>query len=284
MVTKVDSLEISSKDSRGNFTGAPESGNVNYSELLPIENMNGRRLVDLRRLHKALGVKSRFNDWINDRLSKYGFLYGEDYVTIEFDYTGAVLEKEYSDSKQVRRRDYFATTDMAKHLCMVENNEVGMKIRKYFIGCERVLIESMINNSNPDSREIELLNAKARWLESRTKASEMFLNISKTALTDTYAQVAEAYAINMLAGKDVVALPETTEIHMTAKEIGDMFGVSNTMIGRIANKYGLKTPEYGKIYHDKSKYSSKEVESFRYNKHSIDKFRELLIKEGKIKE
>ena len=36
-------------------------------------------------------------------------------------------------------------------------------------------------------------------------------------------------------------------------------------IGRIANLNGLKTEEYGEFYRDKSPYSSKEVDAFRYN-------------------
>lgn len=163
---------------------------------------------------------------------------------------------------------------------------IARKVRAVFNVYRQVFhktINSVVNNGNLE-HEARIKEADARLLEAKARVSELLLSISKNALTETYAQVAEAYAINTLVGKDVVALPETTEIHMKAEEIGNMFGVSKAVIGRIANKYGLKTEEYGKLFHDKSPYSHKEVESFRYNKHSIDKFRELLIKECKIKE
>lgn len=35
--------------------------------------------------------------------------------------------------------DYAITIDMAKELCMVENNELGRKARRYFIECEKKL-------------------------------------------------------------------------------------------------------------------------------------------------
>ena len=92
----------------------------------------------------------------------------------------------------------------------------------------------------------------------------------------TYQQVCKAYAANTLAEKDVVSLPEVKEKTYTATEIGNMFGVSAHKIGRLANVHKLKTAEYGSWYHDKSKYSGKEVESFRYNDNGVDKFRELL--------
>ena len=44
----------------------------------------------------------------------------------------------------------------------------------------------------------------------------------------------------------------------------------------IANKYNLKTPQYGKYFYSKSEYSCKEVETFRYYECAIAKFREIL--------
>jgi hypothetical protein len=43
-----------------------------------------------------------------------------------------------------------------------------------------------------------------------------------------------------------------------------MLGISANMVGRLAKQHNLKTEQYGKWYHDKSKHSCKEVETFRY--------------------
>ena len=92
----------------------------------------------------------------------------------------------------------------------------------------------------------------------------------------TYQQVCKAYAANTLAEKDVVTLPKAEEKTYTATEIGNMLYVSAHKIGRLANTHKLKTAEYGSWYHDKSKYSGKEVETFRYNAKAINKFRQIL--------
>ena len=55
-----------------------------------------------------------------------------------------------------------------------------------------------------------------------------------------------------------------------------MFGVSKQAIGNLANKYGMKTDEYGSWYHDKSPYSAKEVDVFKYNDHAVQRFHDLL--------
>ncbi len=92
----------------------------------------------------------------------------------------------------------------------------------------------------------------------------------------TYQQVCKAYAANTLAEKDVVSLPKAEEKTYTATEIGNMLNVSAHRIGRLANLHKLKTAEYGSWYHDKSKHSNKEVETFRYNAKAIDRFRQIL--------
>ena len=51
---------------------------------------------------------------------------------------------------------------------------------------------------------------------------------------------------------------------------------SGNLVGKLANKHGLKTDQYGKWMHDKSPYSSKEVPSFRYKECVVDKLREIL--------
>ena len=54
-----------------------------------------------------------------------------------------------------------------------------------------------------------------------------------------------------------------------------MLGLSSTKVGMIANRHGLKTPEYGMFVLDKSRYSAKEVETFRYNALGVERIREI---------
>lgn len=123
--------------------------------------------------------------------------------------------------------------------------------------------------------------------ESKTKRlaiMERNAKVRETALwaklaegsSGTYQQVCKAYAANTLAETDVVSLPKAEEKTYTATEIGNMLNVSAHRIGRLANLHKLKTAEYGSWYHDKSKHSNKEVETFRYNAKAIDKFRQIL--------
>lgn len=112
---------------------------------------------------------------------------------------------------------------------------------------------------------------------SRTREASLWLRISAQVKSDTYRQVCASYASTVLAGREVIPLPQTTQHHYSATEIGKMFGVSKQAIGNLANTYGMKTDEYGAWYHDKSPYSAKEVDVFKYNDQAVQRFRDLLV-------
>lgn len=122
---------------------------------------------------------------------------------------------------------------------------------------------------DPEQLSLMKLNTKAR-------VAEIWLAISGNTQNQTYKDICNTYAANTLAEKEVFALPAVTEKTYTATEIGKLLGVSASKIDRLANTHGLKTSEYGKYFYDKSKYSNKEVETFRYFKKAIEVFRNLL--------
>ncbi|WWU65401.1 ORF6N domain-containing protein [Clostridium baratii] len=73
--------------------------------------------------------------------------------------------------------------------------------------------------------------------------------------------------------KDVTHLGKKT---YSATEIGKKLGVSSQKIGRLTEKHKLKTDKFGEWFKDKSKYSSKEVPSFRYYENIIPVLKGLL--------
>ena len=104
-------------------------------ELIKITtNDEGKQLVSARELHEFLEVKSRFNDWINNRIKKYDFVEKDDYIAI----AKTLVTAQGNASTYI---DYAITIDMAKELSMVENNDKGRQARKYFIDAEKKLKE-----------------------------------------------------------------------------------------------------------------------------------------------
>lgn len=127
----------------------------------------------------------------------------------------------------------------------------------------------------------ELDKAKQSRLEtmernSRAREASLWLKIAKTVKSDTYQQICASYASKTLAGREVIPLPKSTQRHYTATEIGAMFSVSARRVGMVANENNMKTEEYGEWFHDKSPFSAREVETFRYNDNAVDRFKELF--------
>ncbi len=111
---------------------------------------------------------------------------------------------------------------------------------------------------------------------SRSREAALWLKIGETVGTETYKHICASYASKALAGNEVIPLPKSAQRHYTASEIGNMFGVSAHKIGAIAKANHLKTEVYGSWYHDKSPFSAKEVETFRYNNNAVERFREIF--------
>lgn len=83
------------------------------------------QLCNARSLHAFLESKQQYSHWIKDRIADYGFQQNEDYIIVTERTSGRP------------RKEYHITLDMGKELGMVERNERGRQIRKYFIECER---------------------------------------------------------------------------------------------------------------------------------------------------
>ncbi|SEI82818.1 anti-repressor protein [Azotobacter beijerinckii] len=108
---------------------------MSSTALIPVFNgeLDGchQQLCDARDLHQFLQVGRDFSNWIKARIEQYGFIDGEDFSPILAKSTGGRPSQEYHLS-----------IDMAKELAMVENNDQGRQVRRYFIAMERKARES----------------------------------------------------------------------------------------------------------------------------------------------
>lgn len=118
---------------------------------------------------------------------------------------------------------------------------------------------------------------EARYNNSLARKANVLLKIAANPdINPRYRQVLQAQASAIIAGKPLLPLPELEQKTYSAEEIGKMLGISANAVGRLAKQYNLKTDQYGKWYHDKSKYSAKEVETFRYYENVIPVLQEVL--------
>lgn len=94
------------------------------------ENDRQEQLVNARELFIRLrgeNTQTKFTDWISEKINKYGFIEDVDFASFS--------QKNEKGGRPTT--EYALTLDTAKEIAMVENNEQGRKIRRYFIEVEK---------------------------------------------------------------------------------------------------------------------------------------------------
>lgn len=146
---------------------------INIKVIQKDFNGEKKRFVNARELYKWLGVGRDFSNWIKDRIDKYGFVENLDYFTaiakfgdgLKPNKTGKIIDAK---TGKVLAKEYILSVDMAKELAMVENSDIGKKVRKYFIRVESDF-KKVMKIAMPDPKIINQLANKFSETRSETK-------------------------------------------------------------------------------------------------------------------
>ena len=127
------------------------------NELVPVyETSTGEKVVYGSELHEVLQVKSYYRDWIKNRLNDCDAMENEDYEAA----------KILAPSGQ-EKKEYIIKLDIAKEMAMLERNDIGKQVRKYFIEIEK--------RYNAPKSQAEILLGQAQMLvdiERKQRESE----------------------------------------------------------------------------------------------------------------
>jgi phage anti-repressor protein len=170
---------------------------------------------------------------------------------------------------------------MAKEIAMIQNNQEGRRVRKYFIECEKRLKAASGAIPVKDAEKLRLQTKRVEVMERNARSRQAQLlkftaEFFKDILSDTSMQAIASEMTVLVAGERLVKMPEVEKLY-SAAQIGEKCGISANIVGRIANKHNLKTEEYGEFVLDKSPYSPRQVSTFRYKEQAAGKILEILV-------
>lgn len=123
--------------------------------------------------------------------------------------------------------------------------------------------------------EYQQMIVKTREKNANIKEAQLLERIANQ-YDGTYRQVLHAHATKALTGEYLLPLPQLEAKTYSATEIGERLGISSKKVGSLTNQHNLKTDEYGQRFKDKSPYSNKEVDTFRYYENIIPVLESML--------
>ncbi len=239
---------------------------------LTVKEWNGQRVVtawDIAKLHERNVAK--VNEIFKNNKEKFEL--EKDYYVLNRD--------EFSESFKTIQK--FIPNNVKEIVLYTERGY--LKLTKPFEDELSWRIQDMLVDSyftlKTVIKEIKQTEAQKKRLEimdrnSRARISKEFSKLATQIDNPKFKEILNVYAANTLADNEILPLPRLEQKTYTATELGNILGISGNMVGRLANEHNLKTDEYGYWAYDKSRHSSKQVESFRYFEHVIEKFREIL--------
>ena len=154
------------------------------NELVPVyETSTGEKVVYGSELHEVLDVKTPCRTWIDRRLSDIDAVDEEDYTSVQI----------CTVSGGTPKKEYIIKLDTAKEMAMLERNEKGKQVRRYFIQVEKKYktaslatqelspqLQVMINLEIEQKRQAE----KLEHVENRIESIREVVAIDATSWRD----------------------------------------------------------------------------------------------------
>lgn len=161
----------------------------NFDAIIPV-NTAERFPVDARKLHAALGAGRDYATWIQGRINQGGFQISRDFRV--FHRTG--------ENGGRPLQDHLLSLDMAKHLAMLERNEMGRKVRDYFIECEKRLHGQL--SDEEQAADIAAMPKSAILMLAARQADEIERLEQRNAVLEPKAEALD----NLSAGQNLLSL------------------------------------------------------------------------------
>ena len=179
-----------------------------------------------------------------------------------------ILLSEYKDKTGRKLPMFKLTISQGKQILVRESKFVRKAVIHY--------LEELENRLKLSEPVMENQNMEIMDRYSRVKIAETLKSLIPLTKSETYKDILVAESAKVLTGKELLPPVKMPERTLTAKEIADILGISANRVGKISNKYNLKTEENGCWVHDKAKYCNKEVPTFRYYEKAIDEFKKYI--------
>lgn len=170
------------------------------NELVPVyETSAGEKVVYGSELHEVLGAPSVYREWVKRRLSDIDAVENEEFQGVEI-----------STPSGQTKKDHIIKLDTAKEMAMLERNDKGKEVRRYFIRVEKKYkaaslatqelspqLQVMINLEIEQKRQAE----KIEHVEERIESIREVVAIDTTSWRDDTGRILRKIGMECGDGK-----------------------------------------------------------------------------------
>lgn len=166
--------------------------------LVPVyETSTGEKVVYGTELHEVLGVKSKFADWIKNRLNDCEAVENDDFEA---------FSKNLENGG--RTKEYIIKLDTAKEMAMLERNEKGKQVRRYFIQIEKKYKANSLADLSTELQAVIVVDKRVTKVEQRVERLEYDIPLY-AAEADELSNHVKRKGVELLGGKNSNAYKDT---------------------------------------------------------------------------
>lgn len=161
------------------------------------ETSTGEKVVYGTELHEVLGVKSKFADWIKNRLNDCEAVENDDFEA---------FSKNLENGG--RTKEYIIKLDTAKEMAMLERNEKGKQVRRYFIQIEKKYKANSLADLSTELQAVIVVDKRVTKVEQRVERLEYDIPLY-AAEADELSNHVKRKGVELLGGKNSNAYKDT---------------------------------------------------------------------------
>lgn len=233
--------------------------------LVPVyETDTGEKVVYGTELHNTLEVKSNYREWVARRLSECDAVENSDYTSVEIS----------TVSGGSKKKAHIIKLDIAKEMAMLERNEKGKEVRRYFIDIEkRYKTDSALPKSKSKRPALGSVNVAAKNIMTVYQAAGVDPRFTATAVTKLYEEMADIKLIPPIQIEPADEIYDKTSI---AKLLG-IVSLQNLphapAIGAIISKLDVSESEMIKLPYSRRGHSGFD---FQFKQSVVEKIKRWL--------
>ncbi|KNF09852.1 phage regulatory protein, rha family [Gottschalkia purinilytica] len=239
------------------------------NNLINIQNQQEELTLSSREVAEMVG--KRHDNLIRDIENYVKYLTNSKLRASDF-----FVESTYVDSKGEKRPCYEVTRKGCEFIAHKLTGQKGSVFTATYINRFHEMEDAVIDQQKKIIDLTKQQEVEARLNNSKVRQAKILLQIAEKVQIPEYKQILHSKATEIMTGEQLLPLPKVERETLTAEDIGKRLGISANMVGRLANKYNLKTDEYGIEVWDKSRCSNKQVASFRYYDNVLPIIRNLI--------